>query len=43
MWLTALDHDFVRRLLCAAFCDGLKEDFFLVGEMLHGIIKVLSE
>ncbi len=29
-----LDHDFVRRL--RAFCDGLKEEFFLVGEMLHG-------
>ncbi len=29
-----LDHDFVRRL--RAFTDGLKEDFFLVGEMLHG-------
>lgn len=29
-----LDHDFVRRL--RAFTDGKKEDFFLVGEMLHG-------
>jgi glycosidase len=29
-----LDHDFVRRL--RSFCDGAKEDFFLVGEMLHG-------
>lgn len=29
-----LDHDFVRRL--RSHCDGLKEDFFLVGEMLHG-------
>ena len=29
-----LDRDFVRRL--RAFCDGLKEEFFLVGEMLHG-------
>lgn len=29
-----LDHDFVRRL--RSFCDGLKPDFFLVGEMLHG-------
>ncbi len=29
-----LDHDFVRRL--RSFCDGKKEDFFLLGEMLHG-------
>lgn len=29
-----LDHDFVRRL--RGFCDSLKPDFFLVGEMLHG-------
>ena len=29
-----LDHDFVRRL--RSFCDSLKTDFFLVGEMLHG-------
>ena len=29
-----LDRDFVRRL--RAFCDSLKPDFFLVGEMLHG-------
>ncbi len=29
-----LDHDFVRRL--RSHCDSLKEDFFLVGEMLHG-------
>lgn len=29
-----LDHDFVRRL--RAFCDQLKPEFFLVGEMLHG-------
>ncbi len=29
-----LDHDFVRRL--RSFCDGLKKDFFLVGEILHG-------
>lgn len=34
-----LDHDFVRRL--RSFCDGLKQDFFLVGEMLHGDYKVL--
>ena len=29
-----LDHDFLRRL--RSFCDGLKLDFFLVGETLHG-------
>lgn len=29
-----LDHDFVREL--RSFCDNLKADFFLVGEMLHG-------
>ena len=29
-----LDHDFLRRL--RQFCDGLKPDFFLVGETLHG-------
>ena len=29
-----LDHDFVRRL--RSFCDGYKNEFFLVGEMLHG-------
>lgn len=29
-----LDENFVRRL--RSFCDGLKEEFFLVGEMLHG-------
>ena len=29
-----LDHDFLRRL--CSFCDGLKPDFFLVGETLHG-------
>ncbi len=34
-----LDHDFVRRL--RSHCDGLKEDFFLVGEMLHGDYNVL--
>lgn len=34
-----LDHDFVRRL--RAFCDSKKQDFFLVGEMLHGDYKVL--
>ncbi len=34
-----LDHDFVRRL--RAFCDGLKPDFYLLGEMLHGDYKVM--
>lgn len=29
-----LDENFVRRL--RSFCDSLKKDFFLVGEMLHG-------
>lgn len=29
-----LDHDFLRRL--RQLCDGLKPDFFLVGETLHG-------
>ncbi len=29
-----LDHDFLRRL--HSFCDGLKPEFFLVGELLHG-------
>ena len=29
-----LDHDFLRQL--RSFCDGLKPDFFLVGETLHG-------
>ena len=29
-----LDGDFLRRL--RSWCDGLKPDFFLVGEMLHG-------
>ena len=29
-----LDHEFVRRL--RSFCDSYKEDFFLVGELLHG-------
>jgi glycosidase len=30
----SLDENFVRRL--RSFTDGLKEDFFLLGEMLHG-------
>ena len=34
-----LDHDFVRRL--RRHCDGLKDEFFLLGEMLHGDYKVL--
>ena len=29
-----LDQDFIRRL--RGFCDSLKPDFFLVGEMIHG-------
>ncbi len=29
-----LDEDFVRRL--RSFCDGLKPEFYLLGEMLHG-------
>lgn len=29
-----LDHDFLRQL--RTFCDSLKLDFFLVGELLHG-------
>lgn len=29
-----LEIDFIKRL--RSFCDSLKEDFFLVGEMLHG-------
>ena len=34
-----LDHDFARRL--RSFCASKKEDFFLVGEMLHGEYKQL--
>ena len=34
-----LDHDFVRRL--RQFVDSKKQDFFMVGEMLHGDYKVL--
>lgn len=30
----SLDHDFLRKL--RSFTSGLKEDFFLVGELLHG-------
>ena len=30
----SLDFDFIKRL--RSFTDGLKEDFFLVGELLHG-------
>ncbi|NDL68771.1 alpha-amylase family glycosyl hydrolase [Anaerotalea alkaliphila] len=29
-----MDREFLRRL--SSFCRGLKEDFFLVGEMIHG-------
>lgn len=34
-----LDREFMRRL--RSFCDGLKEDFFLVGEMIHGDYREL--
>lgn len=34
-----LDHNFVRRL--RKHCDQLKNEFFLVGEMLHGDYKTL--
>lgn len=34
-----LDHDFVRKL--RSHTDSLKEDFFMVGEMLHGDYKQL--
>lgn len=34
-----LDHDFMRRL--REFSKGLKEDFFLLGEMLHGDYNVI--
>ncbi len=34
-----LNHDFVKRL--RRHCDSLKEEFFLVGEMLHGDYKTL--
>ena len=30
----SLDEDFIRRL--RSYCDGRKQDFFLLGEMLHG-------
>lgn len=30
----SLDEDFIRRL--RRYCDGRKQDFFLLGEMLHG-------
>lgn len=33
-----LDHDFCRRL--RSFCDGLKGDFLLLGELLHGDYNV---
>lgn len=35
----SLDESFVRRL--RSFCDSLKQDFFLLGEMLHGDYKRL--
>ncbi len=34
-----LDREFMRRL--RSTCDGLKEDFFLVGEMIHGDYREL--
>ncbi len=34
-----LDRDFIKQL--RAFCDTLKPDFFLVGEMLHGDYNVV--
>jgi glycosidase len=34
-----LDHDFMRRL--RGFTDGLKPEFFLLGEMLHGDYKTV--
>ncbi|MGL5259505.1 MAG: alpha-amylase family glycosyl hydrolase [Lachnospiraceae bacterium] len=34
-----LDHDFVRRL--RSFCDSKKEDFFLLGEVVHGNYNTL--
>ncbi|MGI6031365.1 MAG: alpha-amylase family glycosyl hydrolase [Eubacteriales bacterium] len=30
----SLDHDFVRQL--RRYCDGKKEEFFLIGELMHG-------
>jgi glycosidase len=35
----SLNHDFIRRL--RAFCNEIKPDFFLVGEMLHGDYNTL--
>ena len=35
-----LDHDFMRRL--RRHCDGLKKDFFLVGEIVHGDYNALA-
>ncbi|MCI9413859.1 MAG: maltodextrin glucosidase [Clostridiales bacterium] len=35
----SLDREFLSRL--RAFCDGLKPEFFLVGEMLHGDYRLL--
>lgn len=36
----SLNYDFIRRL--RSHCDGLKDDFFLVGEMLHGDYNQLT-
>lgn len=35
-----LDHDFVKRL--RGFCDGLKPEFFLLGEVIHGDYNQLT-
>ncbi len=35
----SLDHEFMKRL--REFCDGLKPDFFLMGEMIHGDYKTI--
>lgn len=36
-----LDHDFMRRL--RSFTDGLKPEFFLLGEMLHGDYNTITK
>ena len=35
-----LDKDFIHRL--RGFCDGLKDEFFLLGEMIHGDYKQIA-
>ena len=37
----SLDHDFIRRL--RGHCDNLKQEIFLVGEMLHGDYNILTQ